>query len=75
MIASRAALTVAFLLCGVPVIRSTDARAGERTAAAGQAMEMTALLAQPSYSPGQLARLRIVADGTRLTVQPIAAFS
>ncbi|MBV8937739.1 MAG: hypothetical protein JO095_18320, partial [Alphaproteobacteria bacterium] len=71
----RAALTVAFLLCGVPVIRSTDARAGERTAAAGQAMEMTALFAQPSYSPGQLARLRIVADGPRLTVQPIAAFS
>jgi hypothetical protein len=36
---------------------------------------MTALFAQSSYSPGQLARLRVVADATRLTVQPIAAFS
>jgi hypothetical protein len=36
---------------------------------------MTAVFAQPSYSRGQLARLRVVADATRLTVQPIAAFS
>ena len=38
-------------------------------------METTAVFAQPSYSPEQLARLRVVADATRLTVQPIAAFS
>lgn len=36
---------------------------------------MTALFAQPSYSPGQVAKLRVAADATRLTVQPIAAFS
>jgi hypothetical protein len=36
---------------------------------------MTALFVQPSYSPGQLARLRVVADARRLTVQPLAAFS
>ena len=36
---------------------------------------MTALFAQPSYSPGQVARLQVVAEATRLTVQPIAAFS
>jgi N,N-dimethylformamidase beta subunit-like, C-terminal len=36
---------------------------------------MAAVFAQSSYSPGQVARLRVVADATRLTVQPIAAFS
>jgi hypothetical protein len=36
---------------------------------------MTALFAEPSYSPGQIARLRVVAYAKRLTVQPIAAFS
>ncbi len=36
---------------------------------------MTAVFAAPSYSPGQVARLRVVARVTRLTVQPIAGFS
>ncbi len=36
---------------------------------------MTAVFARPSYSPGQVADLRVVADAARLTVQPIAAFS
>ena len=36
---------------------------------------MTAIFAQPSYAPGQVAQLQIVADATRLTVQPVAAFS
>jgi hypothetical protein len=40
-----------------------------------QSLQMTALFAQPSYSPGQVAQLRVVADATRLTVQPIASFS
>lgn len=42
---------------------------------AAQALEMTAVFAQPSYSPGQAAQLRVLADATRLTVQPLAAFS
>lgn len=75
LIASVSLLGIAFLLWGAPVVGSMDARATERTAAGGHELEMTALFAQPSYSPGQLARLRVVADATRLTVQPIAAFS
>lgn len=47
----------------------------ERRAASAQTPEMTALFARPSYRPGQIARLSVVADATRLTVQPIAAFS
>lgn len=55
--------------------------AGGAPAAAGfsaaltTAPPMSAVLAQPSYSPGQLARLDIVANARRLTVQPIAAYS
>jgi hypothetical protein len=36
---------------------------------------MTALFAQPSYAPGQEARLRVVAAARRLVVQPLSAFS
>lgn len=57
------------------MVGSWDARARERTGASGHALDMRAQFAQASYSPGQLARLRVVADATRLTVQPIAAFS
>jgi hypothetical protein len=62
---------IALLLCGVSVLGASPARA----AAAARSLEMTAVFAQPSYSPGQVARVRVVADATRLTVQPIAAFS
>ncbi len=60
---------------GAALTGSSGARATERTGANAPAPEMTALFAQPSYAPGQVARLRIVAHVTRLTVQPIAAFS
>jgi hypothetical protein len=68
-------LGLALLAWGAPVLGGAVAHGSERTAAPVQAMEMTALFAQPSYSPGQLAELRVSADATRLTVQPIAAFS
>ncbi|MDQ6776266.1 MAG: hypothetical protein M3071_08635, partial [Actinomycetota bacterium] len=68
-------LGIAVLLWGAPVSGPAGARAVERTALPAQALEMTALFDQPSYSPGQVAELRVVADATRLTVQPIAAFS
>jgi hypothetical protein len=51
------------------------ARVSARPATPVHGLEMTAVFAQPSYSPGQVAQLRVVADATRLTVQPIAAFS
>ncbi len=66
---------VAVLLAGSPIVGASGARAAVRAAPRAQSVEMTALFAQPSYSPGQTARLRVVADVTRLTVQPIAAFS
>ena len=46
-----------------------------RVATPAQSPEMTSLFADRSYSPGQVARLRVVADATQLSVQPIAAFS
>jgi len=64
-------LGLASLLWGTLVVGPPVARA----ATPARSPEMTALFAEPSYSPGQLARLRVVADATRLTVQPIAAFS
>jgi hypothetical protein len=67
-------LGITFLTWGAPVGVS-GAHPIVRTATPARAVEMTALFAQPSYSPGEVARLRIVADTTRLTVQPIAAFS
>jgi N,N-dimethylformamidase beta subunit-like, C-terminal len=66
---------IALLLAGVSVLGPSPARAAKRTAAPARSLEMTAVFAQPSYSPGQVARVRVVADATRLTVQPIAAFS
>ena len=66
---------IALLLSGVSVLGPSPAHAAKRTAAAARSLEMTAVFAQPSYSPGQVARVRVVADATRLTVQPIAAFS
>jgi N,N-dimethylformamidase beta subunit-like, C-terminal len=68
-------LGLALLLWGALVVGPSVARAAERTATPARSLEMTALFAEPSYSPGQVARLRVVADTTRLTVQPIAAFS
>jgi hypothetical protein len=68
-------LGVALLPCGALGVGPSVARAAERTATRSQAPEMTALFAQPSYAPGQVARLRVVADATRLTVQPVAGFS
>lgn len=67
--------SIAFLLSGALVLGAAAGRATGRTPVGGQAPEMTALFAQPSYSPGQVAQLRVVADATQLTVQPIAAFS
>jgi N,N-dimethylformamidase beta subunit-like, C-terminal len=67
-------LGFALLLWGALIIGPSVARAAMRVATPTQSPEMTALFADPSYSPGQVARLRVVADATRLTVQPIAAF-
>jgi hypothetical protein len=63
------------LLWGMLVVGPSMAHATEYVATPARAMEMTALFEQPSYSPGELARLRVVANATRLTVQPIASFS
>ena len=68
-------LGIACLLAGAAVVGPSVARASERTATPARPLKMTALFAQPSYSPGQVAPLRVVADATRLTVQPIVAFS
>lgn len=68
-------LGIAFLLWGALVSGPAPAVAVKRTATPAQALEMTALFVQPSYSPGQVAQVRVVAEATRLTVQPIAAFS
>jgi len=68
-------IAVAFLPWGAAVTKPSGARATRRPEVNAPAPEMTALFAQPSYTPGQAARLRVVADATRLTVQPIAAFS
>lgn len=68
-------LGIAFLLWGGSVRSPSEARAVERMPAPPLALEMTALFVRPSYAPGQVARLRVTADATRLTVQPIAAFS
>jgi hypothetical protein len=70
-----ALLAIAVLLCGVSFSRPSRTRGAERTAAAAQVLEMTAMFAQASYRPGQVAELQVVADATRLSVQPIAAFS
>ncbi len=66
---------IAFLLPGAPVGGSATRPAVGSVAKSAPAPGMTALFVQPSYSPGQVARLRVVADATRLTVQPIGAFS
>ncbi|MBV9338424.1 MAG: hypothetical protein JO243_21260, partial [Solirubrobacterales bacterium] len=68
-------IAVAFLLWGAAVTKPSGARATRRPEVNAPAPEMTALFVQPSYTPGQVARLRVVADATQLTVQPIAAFS
>lgn len=68
-------LLAAFLLGALLIAGGAGARAADGAAATAPGLEMTALFAQSSYSPGQIARLRVVADATRLTVQPIAAFS
>ena len=68
-------LGLALLPWGMLVFGPSVARAAERAKAIPPGPEMTALFAQPSYAPGQVARLRVVADATRLTVQTVAAFS
>lgn len=68
-------LGIASLLWGAPVGGPSGAGAVKPTATLARAREMTALFAQTSYSPGQVAHLRVVTNTTRLTVQPIAAFS
>ena len=44
-----------------------------RSATAPQRPVMTAIFAQPSYVPGQIAHLRVVADADRITVQVLSA--
>jgi hypothetical protein len=66
---------LALLVSGSLVVEPSSARAAERTATVALPLGMTAMFTEPSYSPGQVARLRVAADATRLTVQPIAAFS
>jgi hypothetical protein len=68
-------LGIAVLLWAAQAVDPLLARASDRTARSTQSLPMTALFAQPSYSPGEVAQLRVVADATRLTVQPIASFS
>lgn len=68
-------LGFALVSWGTLVAGPAVARSAERTATPAPSLEMTAVFAQPSYAPGQVARLRVMADATRLTVQPIAAFS
>jgi hypothetical protein len=68
-------LGIASLLWGAPVGGPSGAGAVKPTATPARARGMTALFAQTSYSPGQVAQLRVVTNATRLTVQPIAAFS
>jgi hypothetical protein len=70
-----ALLAIAVLLCAVSFSRPSGARGFERAPVPRQALEMTAMFAQASYRPGQIAELQVVADATRLSVQPIAAFS
>ena len=67
-------LGLALLFWGTLVVGPSVARAA-RVEKPARSLEMTALFAEPSYSPGQVARLRVAADATRLTVQPIAGFS
>lgn len=66
---------MAFFLWGMTINGSSGTLAVVRASATRPAPDMTALFAEPSYSPGQVAQLRVVADATRLTVQPITAFS
>lgn len=68
-------LGIASLLWSAPLHGPAGTGAVSRAAALAPGPEMTAAFAQPSYSPGQVAELRVVADATRLIVQPIAAFS
>jgi hypothetical protein len=65
----------AVLLAGMPVAGGSIARSVAHAAPSAQSLEMTALFVQPSYAPGQAARLRVVAGANRLTIQMIAAFS
>ena len=66
---------IVLLLFGAHMVGPSGAHAVERAASRAHAPTTTALFAQPSYSPGQVAQLRVVADASQLTVQPIAAFS
>jgi hypothetical protein len=68
-------LAIAALLWGMSFSRSSAARGVEPTAPPTQVLKMTAMFAQASYRPGQVAELHVVADATRVSVQPIAAFS
>jgi hypothetical protein len=68
-------VAVGLLLSAAPVVGPSRANAAVRSATGAQVLEMTAVFAQSSYWPGQVARLRVVADSRRLTVQPIAASS
>jgi hypothetical protein len=68
-------LGIAGVIWGATAVYPPGARASGRVARSAQASQMTALFAQPSYSPGQIAELQVAADATKLTVQPIAAFS
>lgn len=66
----RIALAVTALLAACP----SAAFAGHKAAAAQQQPAiMTAIFAQPSYAPGQIARLRAVADADRITVRLLSA--
>jgi hypothetical protein len=68
-------LGIGSLLSGAAVSGPSGAGAMAPTPTRSHALEMTALFTRSSYAPGQVAQLRVVAGATRLTVQPIAAFS
>ena len=70
-----ALLATVVSMFGAPSAGTAAAGALGGVAMPAQVSQMTAVFARPSYAPGQVAELRVVADATRLTVQPIAAFS
>ncbi len=71
----RLSVCLGLLASAISLLVPLAAQAIERATAPSAPAPMTAIFEQPSYSPGQVARLRIVANGSRLTVRPLAAFS
>jgi hypothetical protein len=71
----RRALRLAAVAVTTTLAATPSAAFGGHQAAAAQEQPATptAIFEQPSYAPGQIARLRVVAGGERLTVRLLAA--